>query len=194
MPRTTPTDEPPTRRFHLRGRHRKPRPRKALPAAGALTLAAGTATLLHLATLQGDTSTEAGPHPARTSTPTTPATTPSETEQPTASPTPDASPSSPTALGGKNPIPLTPPGPATPTLRPPTTTPDPPTREPAPPHSTTPSGQPRPTTSRPSNTPKPTPPADGQPPAPHPPDDPATTPDPRLCVPIIGLCIGGDPR
>ncbi|MDU0302390.1 hypothetical protein NUG23_18610, partial [Streptomyces sp. PAL114] len=47
-----------------RGRHRKPRRRRALPATAALTLAAGAATLIRVAVPDApDTGTRAGPRP-----------------------------------------------------------------------------------------------------------------------------------
>ncbi|MET7292019.1 hypothetical protein ABZS79_07720 [Streptomyces griseoloalbus] len=186
MPPNTQPDEPPAATVHtphFRGRHRKPRPRKALLAAGGLALAAGAVSLVRLAATP-DGGAVAAPRPVphtdtatHRTTPTTEAATPL---------TPEASPSSPTALGGKNRTPLTtaepplqPPAPTTPrdtaATTPTTTLPPPPT-----------SGSPRP-----PHTPGSTPPAPA--PAPERPDTPAPDPAPALCVPIIGLCVGDGP-
>ncbi|MFC5240597.1 hypothetical protein [Streptomyces atrovirens] len=194
MTPTAPTDEPPARAPRLRGRHRKPRPRKVLLAAGSLAVAASAVTLARLATTQGggtDIGTEAAPRPAPHTNAAAPTGSPTAPE--TVAPTPEASPSSPTALGGKNPAPLATPersSPArttvpdtatTPTpLTPPTTGP-PATRRPHPP---TPRQPPR-------DTPGPPPPAPHTPTPPQP-DDSAPNPRPGLCVPIIGVCVGGD--
>ncbi|GGP65306.1 hypothetical protein ACWDY7_16230 [Streptomyces calvus] len=175
----TQADRPPSG-TPSRGRHRKPRPRKALLAAGGLALAAGAVALVRLtAAPDGGPSIEAGarstPHaeePAPVATFTTDA----------PAPRTHADPTSPTALGEANPVPL-------PTRTPPPAPEDIPTTvpvtvntppAPTPPH--TPAATPPPTT-EPARTPEP---------APTPTPTPTPTPDPGLCVPIIGLCIGGD--
>ncbi|WP_167533647.1 hypothetical protein [Streptomyces marokkonensis] len=184
------TAEPPARTGFLpriRGRHRKPRPRKVLLAAGGLALAAGAVSLVRLTSAPdggGDIGVEAGPHP------TPPAGTTRSGTPPPNTTAPEASPSSPKALGGKNETPLAPPEPSsaprTPTAVPETTR----TTSPTPP---------APSTSGPPGTPRapgPPPPEHREPP-PHRPEKPAPTPeptpepDPGLCVPVIGLCVGG---
>ncbi|MEU9355190.1 hypothetical protein AB0D65_30350 [Streptomyces griseoloalbus] len=185
MPPNTQPDEPPAatgRTPHSRGRHRKPRPRKALLAAGGLALAAGAVSLVRL-TSAPDGGAEAAPRPvphtgttAHRTAPTTDTATPL---------TPEAGPSSPTALGDKNPTPLT--------------TPEPPPRPPAPttPQDTaaTPPPPPSPPTSEPPHRPHAPHTTDAPPPAPDAPapDKPAPDPASALCVPIIGLCVGDGP-
>ncbi|MFI1416900.1 hypothetical protein ACH4VX_02745 [Streptomyces sp. NPDC020731] len=193
MTPTAPTEEPPAGTSRLRGRHRKPRPRKVLLAAGSLAVAASAVALVRLTTTQGggtDVGTEAGSRPVPHTDTGTPIGSP--TASTAAPPAPRASPSSPTVLGGKNPAPLTAPErsspartavpdradtpatPATPTTASPTTRGphSPPPRQP------------------PHHTPVPPPPAPHDP-APPQPDDPARNPRPGLCVPIIGICVGG---
>ncbi|MFH9043067.1 hypothetical protein ACH4FA_27455 [Streptomyces sp. NPDC017966] len=195
MTPTAPIEEPPAGTSRFRGRHRKPRPRKALLAAGSLAVAASAVTLVRLATTQGDGTdigAETGPRPVLHTDTGTP--TGSSTGSPTTSeatgPAPEASPSSPTALGGKDRAPLTPPEPSSP-ARPPTTAPaaasTPATRLPA-------TLRPQPPAPPSPSTPG-TPPPAPRDPAPEQPDgpDPGHDHDPGgLCVPIIGLCVGGD--
>ncbi|MFI2423800.1 hypothetical protein ACH5A7_06800 [Streptomyces sp. NPDC018955] len=198
MTSTVPIEEPPAGTSRLRGRHRKPRPRKALLAAGGLAVAASAVTLVRLVTTQGDgtdVGAEAGPHPVLhtdTGTPTG-SSTASPARSEAAGPAPEASPSSPTALGGKDRAPLTASEPSS-TARPPTTVPatasDPATRPPAARRSQPPAP--------PSPSPPGTPPPAPRDPAPERPDGPDPGPghdpdaDPGgLCVPIIGLCVGG---
>ncbi|MFI7012929.1 hypothetical protein [Streptomyces sp. NPDC050164] len=176
-----------------RGRHRKPRPRKALLAAGGLVLAAGALSLVRLTSGPGTDSVgtveaEPGPGPVSTGT----------DEAANTAAAPEASPSSPAALGGLTPSPGTR-GPAaaapTPseslsidtrgadtaaTLRPSTTTDT--TNPPAP----TAAGngkapRPAPTTPLPPNRAAPAP-------APEP-EKPKKPHDPGLCVPVIDLCV-----
>ncbi|MEW2076044.1 hypothetical protein AB0941_20785 [Streptomyces sp. NPDC013433] len=195
MTPTAPIEEPPAGTSRFRGRHRKPRPRKALLAAGSLAMAASAVTLVRLATTQGDGTdigAETGPRPVLHTDTGTP--TGSSTGSPTTSeatgPAPEASPSSPTVLGGKDRAPLTPPEPSSP-ARPPTTAPaaasTPATRLPA-------TLRPQPPAPPSPSTPG-TPPPAPRDPAPEQPDgpDPGHDHDPGgLCVPIIGLCVGGD--
>ncbi|WMD03804.1 hypothetical protein [Streptomyces sp. FXY-T5] len=178
--------------FHprARGRHRKPRPRKVLLAAGGLALAAGALSLLRLTAGPGTDagSVEAGPRPD----PVTTATDDTTQTAATFPAAPDPSPSSPTALGDL------PPSPVTEGARPsPSATTGTPAAATAGPASTTIPYTP--------NTPAPAPTAsgggDGPRPAPTPPASPSrTTPapqseeprkphDPGLCVPVIGLCV-----
>lgn len=132
---------------------------------------------------------------------------------PTPLATPRSSPSSPTALGGQGAplrVPVVPGGAVAPTVgAPPRTTHTPGTPSnappPPPPARGTPSGNSAPPP--PAND-APSPPADHTParPAPPPPDhrEPSLPPPPArpgepdhdapvLCVPVIGLCVGGDP-
>ncbi len=165
-----------------RGRHRKPRHRRALLAAGALTLTAGAATLIHLATPDApprdtraaaplpDTGT---PTPSASATPTT-----GETPPP---PTPHPSPTSPRAQGGKAQAPLIPSEEETP----PRSTPRPVagthTRTTAPQPSETPQPQ-HPTTPLPPTTTPPAPPAD---------ENENDDRDRGLCLPLLNICLGG---
>ncbi|MFF7368031.1 hypothetical protein [Streptomyces tricolor] len=163
-----------------RGRHRKPRPRKALLAAGGLALAAGVLSLVRITPQSGvgaSGTAEAGPrldldgrapaHPAKPWTPTTA--------------TPTALPSATSAMGGRSLAPA-------PTGPPPRTAPARPTTPPD--HTAVPT--PLPTTPR--GTPRPGPPATAPAPrTPHPTPAPPRTaePDraPGVCVPVIGLCV-----
>ncbi|WP_406725839.1 hypothetical protein WJ438_15820 [Streptomyces sp. GD-15H] len=189
----------------IRGRHRKPRPRKLLLAAGGLALAVGTLGLVRTASDPGpgDIGAEAGlrpvpdtasaTSPGNDSTDSTAGTTPASP----ASPAPEASPSSPAALGGQSGVPLTstaPDGTAAPTA----TAPAAPTA----PNTPNAPGAPAPTGTAPDEPPPGPPgrtPSQSQPPpdrqAPPPPpssDRPGETDDgPLLCVPIIGLCVDG---
>ncbi|MEZ0160474.1 hypothetical protein AB8850_22185, partial [Streptomyces griseorubens] len=73
-----------------RGRHRKPRHRRALLAAGALTLTAGAATLIHLSTPDApprDTRAAALPSPEESGAPTAPSEK-AEAADPSRTPTP----------------------------------------------------------------------------------------------------------
>ncbi|MGW0375001.1 hypothetical protein ACWDZW_40245 [Streptomyces coeruleorubidus] len=182
-----------------RGRHRKPRPRKALLAAGGLALAAGALSLVRLTSGPGTDSVgsvEAEPRPDPVTTGTDEATNTAATG-PAA---PEASPSSPTALAGLPASPGTR-GPAAASRTPSTYTatsadtraahtaatprftavPDT-TNPPAPP--ATGNGK----VPRPAQTP-PSPPNRTAPaPAPEP-EKPKEPEDPRLCVPVIGLCV-----
>ncbi|MEV7786364.1 hypothetical protein AB0O72_13295 [Streptomyces sp. NPDC088106] len=183
------TAEPPARTAgalaRIRGRHRKPRLRKALLAASGLALAAGAVTLVRLASApDGGTGVEVEAAPRPTAPPAQ-AVPPSGTPPATA-PAPKGAPSSPEILGGQKATPLTPPGP--------------PSRPRAPIPATAPET---------ADTPTPTPPPSHAPAAPPPvheereppphrpdrPDSPAPTPppeaDPGLCIPLIGLCLGG---
>ncbi|MFJ5560075.1 hypothetical protein ACIQCD_22355 [Streptomyces sp. NPDC093250] len=196
-PKTPHTAGQPGRFPRIRGRHRKPRPRKVLLAAGGLALAAGAVTVIRLTSAPDggtDIGVEAGPRPTPHAESTTPTTASPPPSGRATTPAPEASPSSPEALGGKNKAPLTPPEQSpTPRTTPPTTTPETAT----PPRNTAPKTPP-PDTPRTHNSPPPDrgEPApnhpDGPPPKPKPTPKPKPEPepDPGLCVPIIGLCIG----
>ncbi|MFG3716692.1 hypothetical protein ACGF8D_02640 [Streptomyces massasporeus] len=177
----------------IRGRHRKPRPRKVLLAAGGLALAAGALSLLRLASGPGaDPGTvEAGPRPDPVTTATDDATQTAATFPAV----PDASPSSPTALGVLPPSPVTKgarPSPSATTKTPATVTAAGPTSTTIPDTPNAPA--PAPTASGGGDAPRsaPTPPAPPSrtTPAPPPrPEEPKKPHDPDLCVPVIGLCV-----
>ncbi|MGW6542949.1 hypothetical protein ACWGBH_08850 [Streptomyces massasporeus] len=177
----------------VRGRHRKPRPRKVRLAAGGLVLAAGALSLLRLTSGPGTDggTVEAGPRPDPVTTATDDATQTAATFPAV----PDASPSSPTALGAPPPSPVTKgarPSPSATTATPAavtaagptsTTIPDMP-NAPAPAPAASGSGD----APRPARTP-PAPPSRTTPaPAPRP-GEPEKPHDPGLCVPVIGLCV-----
>ncbi|MFE0258287.1 hypothetical protein [Streptomyces sp. NPDC059010] len=166
----------PTRLFTPRGRHRRPRPRKVLLAAGGLALAAGALSLVRLtpdpvATDLG--ATESGDTPAldlgTDSVPT---------------PHPKPSPSTTSAMGGLGATPT-----ASTIVVPTTNTPV--TRRREAPAPTTPHTPP-PTPHSPATTPPPAPPA-------PPPSDEHTTSPPSteptqpaentVCIPVIALCV-----
>ncbi|GHB68740.1 hypothetical protein GCM10010377_69330 [Streptomyces viridiviolaceus] len=193
---TTDTPTEPRRPWGRRGRHRRPRPRALLLAAGGLVLAAGALSLAHLTPepgIGGGPDTEAGPRPAagaetgRTVTApvgaaTAPEARPSATSVMGALSTPpttglipapsegttSAAPRPTTTTGSDAPDPSAAPG------TDPTAAPDP--KNPAPAPTSHPPGP---------QSPAPTPaPSRGTPPA-APPD-----PDrPGLCVPVVGLCV-----
>ncbi|MER8222408.1 hypothetical protein ABTZ58_17830 [Streptomyces sp. NPDC094143] len=187
-----------------RGRHRKPRPRKALLAAGGLALAAGVLSLVRLTSGTGPdggvgaVEAEPRPDPVVSGTDETPGTAAARPD------TPEAGPSSPTALGGLTPSPVTrgagqaPSAPAghsgrttdTPTAPEPGTSPRPaPANPPADPPAQPPrddAPRPAPTAPAPPSRTAPTPtPGPGEPDEPRKPQKPQ---DPGLCVPVIGLC------
>ncbi|MEU4927929.1 hypothetical protein AB0G54_15685 [Streptomyces yokosukanensis] len=164
-----------------RGRHRKPRPRKTLLAAGGLALAAGALTLLRVTPDPGVGSpgtAEAEPHVGTADGATDHATGTTTTKAP------GAAPSAISVLGGRSPAP-TPASPAATTPSPPAPasgrtlptgptatpgTPRPPSAPPSTPH-------PAPTTAHPApTTPTPTRSA------------PTHAPD-GWCVPALGLCV-----
>ncbi|WP_432081373.1 hypothetical protein [Streptomyces sp. WAC 04229] len=204
----------PTGRAHpwgRRGRHRRPRPRKVLLAAGGLAFAAGALSLVRLLPEPGGGAGGYGAEAAPRVDPggetaTDRARTPGAAR--TAGPS-DVSPSATSAMGGLSGSPAGGPIPAPSTPHPAasssssgtTTVPDAPNPPEdradagatAAPHAPRPPGSthaPRPPHSdapRPTPTP---PPGRGTPPAPAP--EPH---DPGLCVPVIGLCVdllGGD--
>ncbi|WP_167526498.1 MULTISPECIES: hypothetical protein [Streptomyces] len=180
----------------VRGRHRKPRPRKVLLAAGGLALATGALSLLRLTSGPGSEAGTLGagprPDPAATSTDSTDDATRTAASLPA---DPDASPSSTTALGGLTPSPVAKgtrpsqsatadtPGAATADTPAPITVPGTP-NAPAP----------SPTASKSGDAPRPAPPPPAPPtrttpdPAPAP-EEPKKPHDPDLCVPVIGLCV-----
>lgn len=193
-----------------RGRHRKPRPRKVLLAAGGLALAAGALSLVRLTpdtTVGGFGATDTDPQAAPDTdigTGTDDAGTDPRTDRATnAAATigsvPKVSPSSTAVMGGISATPtagapLAPTASASASAVPqpfaaaPTTIPDAPNAPaPAPtattaPHAPTTTAAPQP---HPAPTTAPTTPA----PAPTAQPTQSTRPAPGLCVPIIGLCV-----
>ncbi|GGY01950.1 hypothetical protein [Streptomyces djakartensis] len=181
-----------------RGRHRKPRPRKALLAAGGLALAAGALSLVRLAHGPGSDgagTVEAGPRPDAATTATDQAADTAATVVPAA---PDAGPSSPTALGGLTPSPGAR-GPDAASRSRPQATGARETRRTAgaPPTATTAGTTPvhdmrnAPAPRTPGPAPASAPPSSRTAPTPAPkePDEPKKPRDPGLCVPAIGLCV-----
>ncbi|MFJ6083937.1 hypothetical protein ACIQI8_21300 [Streptomyces sp. NPDC092369] len=184
------------RLFGSTGRHRRPRPRKVLFAAGGIALAAGVLSLVRLAPESGvggigaaeaepgqqlpdigtDRATNAAATLAASPVPSATSVLGGESATPTGVPVPTAT-TSPTALPGAR---VTP-GPTTIPEAPnaPTTAP----RAPAP-ATTAPAPQPTPTATQPP----PPAPAPSHTTAPRP--APQPTHDPGLCVPIVGVCVG----
>ncbi|MFD3498406.1 hypothetical protein [Streptomyces sp. NPDC058678] len=180
-----------TRPWSPRGRHRRPRPRKVLLAAGGLALVAGALSLVRLTPDAGVdelATTEAEPRvdqEAGADRATNAAAT-------VAAVVPGASPTATTVMGGPSALP-TPgvslaPSSAVESSRPASTTipeaPDP-TRTAAP------TTAPRPSTSTgtpPQPAPTPTPSRATTPPAPQP-DQPDRPDQPGLCVPVIAVCV-----
>ncbi|WP_020118497.1 hypothetical protein [Streptomyces canus] len=198
-----------TRLFGPRGRHRKPRPRKVLLAAGGLALAAGALSLVRLtpdAGVGGFGATETDPQAAPgADTDIDPGTGTDRATNAAATvgSLPRTSPSSPAAMGGISapPTPGTSPAPAQDRARPqagsatavplplaaaPTTIPDAPNDQaeaPAPTATAAPHA--------PATTPAPQPARTTPPPASTPTPRPthSAQPAPGLCVPVIGLCV-----
>jgi hypothetical protein len=171
-----------------RGRHRRPGPRKILLAVGGLAVAAGVLSLVRLAPesgVGGLGTAEAEPSPDATRGADRPANAAATIRaDPTA--IPSAIPSATSVMGGEGATPTTTSG-VVPTpyattahppaeVHPPAVPETPAAATPAPeapaPHPTS-STAPEPTPSRPANSPSPAPSR------------------PRLCVPIIGLCVDG---
>ncbi|MET7690257.1 hypothetical protein ABZT06_20100 [Streptomyces sp. NPDC005483] len=189
------------RLFAPRGRHRKPRPRKVLLAAGGLALAAGALSLVRLtpdAGVGGFGATEPDPQAAPgadTDIDTGTGADRATNAAATVGSVPQASPSSTTAMGGISATPtpgtsLGPAGSATavplPLAAAPTTIPDAP-NTPAPARTPTADTTPRApaTTAAPQPAPTTAPPTPASTPQPtH-----SAQPAPGLCVPIVGLCV-----
>ncbi|MEU0964680.1 hypothetical protein ABZ357_04250 [Streptomyces sp. NPDC005917] len=164
------------------GRHRKPRPRKVLFAAGGLALAAGVLSLVRMAP-EGGVGTSGTAEAEPRLDPTADATDRSANSAATVGPVPTAASSAATVMGGASPTP-TATAAATPSMSPsvsptalpgrvtvPTTIPTGPAR---------PAGtSPAPATSAPAATPTPTPT-----PLPS-----AQQPGHGVCLPIVGLCV-----
>ncbi|EST31995.1 hypothetical protein M878_15840 [Streptomyces roseochromogenus subsp. oscitans DS 12.976] len=166
-----------------RGRHRKPRPRKLLLAAGGLAVAAGVLSLVRVTPDPGSGSPGAAEAEPRLGASDNHATNTAATT-PTAAPT--ALPSATSAMGGRSLVPTT-------TGRPGTGT------EPGTPSSrtATPTALPSAPASAPGTNPRPSDPTSAAPPTttrPTPttpaPSHSTTPPDPGgLCVPMLGICV-----
>ncbi|MFI5683692.1 hypothetical protein [Streptomyces sp. NPDC051636] len=172
-----------------RGRHRKPRPRKAVLTAGGLALAAGALSLVRLAPeagvgAPGAAKTEprlgsGGATQRSANTAATVGTVPSEVASATApmggvNAIPKTSAVSPTALPGGTAVPASVPATTIPATLPQATDPPAPsaTTAPAPDPARTPAPAPSPSTAAPA-------PQPGRPGS--------------VCVPVIGLCVDRDP-
>jgi hypothetical protein len=173
-----------------RGRHRRPRPRKALFATGGFALAVGALSLLRLTADSGVDTAEAGPrlqptadtHPETdTGNATNAAATVSGSPEPTST-TP-----APTGTGGTVPSGAAVPGTApTSAVRTPSGPYTPRTRPPAD------EGAPAPAATPSSGSAAPRPPGPTATPAPGPVAVPPTagpTSRPGLCLPVVGLCV-----
>ncbi|MFI8203228.1 hypothetical protein [Streptomyces sp. NPDC085937] len=168
-------------RTALRGRHRKPRRRRAMLATAVLTLAAGAATLIRVAMPDApDAGTYAGPRPLAP-TSASPHQPPQATRTGTPAP-PQPSPSSPKPLGGKASAPLTPPEGSTTPL---------PSREPTEEPAFQPPPSPKPPPPQPTTEPPPPPQTSSTPPPQEPEPEPEDDDAPSLCLPLLNLCLGG---
>ncbi|MGW7526651.1 hypothetical protein [Streptomyces sp. NPDC054783] len=184
--RTEDGQEEPVRR----GRHRKPRPRKVLLAAGGLALAAGVLSLVRVASEPGvgaPGTAEAEPRGGAGGAATDHA---AHTDA-TVLAGPTAPPSATSAMGGRSLAPTpsaAPTGPAAPTTSAGGTAVPTATGLPAAPDST-PGTTPRPPAT--TSAPRPAPTTPG--PAPTTPAPTQSTTDPEgpggLCVPVLGLCV-----
>ncbi|MER5543354.1 hypothetical protein ABT072_13115 [Streptomyces sp. NPDC002589] len=164
-----------------RGRHRKPRPRKVLLAAGGLALAAGVLSLVRVTPDPGAGSPGTAEAEPRLGTSTSDGGTdhPANTAA-TAATAPTALPSATSAMGGRSLAPTTGTRPRTPPAPSAGTTTPPPTTLPSGPPATTPHS-PEPTSAPPTPRPTPTTPA---------PSHSTTPPGPGgLCVPMLGICV-----
>ncbi|MEV6839322.1 hypothetical protein AB0N17_33250 [Streptomyces sp. NPDC051133] len=175
-----------------RGRHRKPRPRKVLLAAGGLALAAGVLSLVRIAPDSGVGAPGTAEAEPRLDTGGRSATDRSADTAATVTASPTALPSATSAMGGRSPAPtatgsVSPRAPGTRAAPPagtavpataPAGTPAAPGGPPSPPPTTAPAPHPHPTTPAPQPTPAPS-------------HSTAAPGSDRLCVPVIGLCVGG---
>ncbi|MGW2745297.1 hypothetical protein [Streptomyces sp. NPDC001450] len=164
-----------------RGRHRKPRPRKVLLAAGCLALAAGVLSLLRVSPDSG----VGAPGTAEAEPRLDPGGTTEHSPEPTNDATPTALPSATSVMGGFSPAPTPTPTTTTTPQATATTLPgstDIPTTIPtSAPTTTAPRPSPTtPATPTPTRTPTPTPSQTTQTPAPE---------QGGVCVPVIGLCV-----
>ncbi|WP_340376547.1 hypothetical protein U5640_16485 [Streptomyces sp. SS7] len=180
-----------------RGRHRRPRPRKVLFAAGGLALAAGVLSLVRLSSgpggVTGIGTAEAEPHTGphakspvagtatRSATGRTPDT--GAAVAPTTAPSPTA----PSPMGGASAEPAPEGGPVRGTPGAPTSV----ALTPGASYTPAPARTPAPAPTRgttPRSTPAPPRATATVPPAPAPPR-PAPTRQPGVCVPVVGLCV-----
>ncbi|MDQ0583105.1 hypothetical protein [Streptomyces rishiriensis] len=182
-----------------RGRHRRPRPRKVLFAAGGLALAAGVLSLVRLTPDQGGVgglgTAEAEPRPEPVAgTDDTDVGSGADTDRP-AGPavTVAPSPTAPSAMGGASTAPaprasLVPgvPGAPTSVALTPGATYTPAAPAPRAPASGAPEGPAAPRPTSPPRTPAPAPATTAPTPQPQQPGDPR---QPGVCVPVIGLCV-----
>ncbi|MFF7353313.1 MULTISPECIES: hypothetical protein [Streptomyces] len=171
-----------------RGRHRKPRPRKVLLAAGGLALAAGALSLLRVTPDSGvgvPGTAEAEPRPDGGATDHAGNTAAAVAASPTALP------SATSVMGGRALVPAAPApggartGPATPTA-PPGSTAAPNAARTGPASAPGTPARPSPTTSAPPPAPTPSRPAPATPAPTHGSADPGPG---GLCVPVLGLCV-----
>ncbi|MFD6556044.1 hypothetical protein, partial [Streptomyces sp. NPDC058398] len=199
-PAYAPGDEPaPVRLRTVRGRHRKPRRRRVLFAAGGLALAAGVLSLARMTpdpvTGHADAgATEAEPVATATDNDLAGGAVPTVAAMPTPTGA-GAAPASP-AMGGTSPAPTSDaspvpasvrtPGPTVPAARgaAPVATAPGSTGIPTAPVTTAPPARPTPTATAPAEVPRHTPsPAPTAPAPSHRPPD--------VCVPIVGICVNG---
>ncbi|MDX3529002.1 hypothetical protein P1P75_21855 [Streptomyces sp. ID05-39B] len=173
-----------------RGRHRRPRPRKALFTTGGFALAVGALSLLRLTADSGVDTAEAGPRLQPTAdtlskTDTADATDAAATVS--GSPGPTTTAPAPTGNGGTVPSGVAVPGAApTSAVRTPSGPYTPRTRSPAD------EGTPAPAATPSSGSTAPRPPGPTSTPAPEPGTDPPAagpTSRPGLCLPVVGLCV-----
>lgn len=193
-----------------RGRHRKPRPRKVLLAAGGLALAAGALSLMRLAPdtgVGGFGTAEADPQAAPGTEDTgdiwgdgaaVTGTDRATNAAATVGSVPRTSPSSTTPMGGVSATPTpgvapAPGGAATAVPLPfaavPTTIPEAPNAPNTPAPAPTATTAPRPPATTAAPQPRPAPTSARTTPAPTPQPTHTSEPAPGLCVPIIGLCV-----
>ncbi|MFE5817939.1 hypothetical protein [Streptomyces sp. NPDC056479] len=182
-------DAPTNRLFGARGRHRRPRPRKVLLAAGGLALAAGALSLVRLTPDSGVTglaAPESDPAPAPGTNSEPDRATNAAATFPTTRPT--ATPTATSAMGGLGTTPTAttiavPTGTTAATPPPssaiPTSADTPPPASPAP---ATTGAAPRPT-------PPPARPTPGRPATSPPPAQPTHPDENAVCIPVIGLCV-----
>ncbi|MFF5144691.1 hypothetical protein ACFY6U_34070 [Streptomyces sp. NPDC013157] len=164
-----------------RGRHRKPRPRKLLFAAGGLALAAGALSLVRITSDGGGVGAPGTAEAEPRLDPTAEATDRSANAAATVGTVLRATPSAATVMGGESTAPTATasrtaaasPSSASPTALPGTGTGTVPTTVPTAP--TRPTGTPPPPAASPSPTPTPTP--------------SAHQPGSGVCLPVVGLCV-----
>ncbi|MEU4171555.1 hypothetical protein AB0F46_32330 [Streptomyces sp. NPDC026665] len=181
-------DEPaPVRLRTVRGRHRKPRRRRVLFAAGGLALAAGVLSLTRMTPdavtgSAGGGNAEAEPVATATDNGTADDAVPTVAAMPTPTRA-GAAPASP-AMGGTSPAPTSDTSAAPASVRTPAATAPGTTGIPTAPATTPPPARPTPAATAPAGVPRHTPS----------PSPSATAPghqQPGVCVPIVGICVNG---